>query len=432
MRPAFAAEPRVERARELRVAHAESRVRDPAGARDQVERELERLEVRIARDPPEVRGALAGCLLGALDEGHAVELVVDERRREVPAPSREGCRERDRVLHRKLRPGADREVRRVHRVAEQDDVSVVPRLVRDLREVEPERPVREELAPAQLVCEQLLAEREALLLVHLVQARALPDLLRALDDERRHPLVVWIRVCVEEAVLGLAEGERERVEDVVGAEPDVLAALGPHPCAEVAEAANEAVRTVRADDEVGFGQLLDLDAELEHDAELAATLLQDLEQPFPRDRRERVPARRELAALIADVDPVPARERVRDLEVRLRIGVPQGAERLLAEDDAEAERCIGRVPLEDADVGAAVELLQEDREIEARRAGADDLDLHASASCSRSSSSIPATVGKSTSSSQPASSYPRTKSFTARALVRLPAAIFSANGPVNA
>ena len=171
----------------------------------------------------------------------------------------------------------------------------------------------------------------------------------------------------------------------------------------------EAARTrlfdaVGADDEVGLRKLLDLDAELEHDAELAATLLQDLEQPLPRDRRERVPARRELVALIADVDPVPARERVRDLEVRLRIGVPQGAERLLAEDDAEAERCIGRVPLEDADVGAAVELLQEDREIEAGRAGADDLDLHASASCSRSSSSIPATVGKRTSSSQPASS----------------------------
>ena len=209
---------------------------------------------------------------------------------------------------------------------------------------------------------------------------------------------------VEKPMLGLAEGERESVEDVVGAEPDVLAALGPHLRAEVAELPHEAVRAVRADDEVGCRKLLDLDAELEHDAELAAALLQDLEQPFPRDRRERVPARRELAALIADVDPIPAGERVRDLEVSLRIGIAQGAERLLAEDDAESERCIGGVPLEDADVGAAVELLQEDREIEAGRAGADDLDLHASASCSRSSSSIPATVGKSTSSSQPASS----------------------------
>ena len=120
------------------------------------------------------------------------------------------------------------------------------------------------------------------------------------------------------------------------------------------------------------------------------------ENEWPRDD--------ELAPLEADVDPVPARERVRDLEVRLGIGVAERAERLLAEDDAEAERRVGRVPLEDADVDAAVELPQQDREVEARRAGADDLDVHASASWSRSSSSISATVGKRTSSSQPASS----------------------------
>ena len=118
--------------------------------------------------------------------------------------------------------------------------------------------------------------------------------------------------------------------------------------------------------------------------------------------------------------------------MRLRIGIAEGAERLLAEDDAEAEGRVVCVPLEDADVDAPVELLQEDREVEARRAGPDDLDFHASASWSRSSSSISGVVGNRTSSSQPASSYPRTKSFTARALVRFPAAIFSANGPVNA
>ena len=64
-----AAEPRVERARELWVAHAERRVGDPTAPRQQVEGELDRLEVRVARDPPEVRGALARRLLDALDEG---------------------------------------------------------------------------------------------------------------------------------------------------------------------------------------------------------------------------------------------------------------------------------------------------------------------------------------------------------------------------
>ena len=120
------------------------------------------------------------------------------------------------------------------------------------------------------------------------------------------------------------------------------------------------------------------------------------ENEWPRDD--------ELAPLEADVDAVPARERVRDLEVRLGIGVPQRAERLLAEDDAEAERRVGRVPLEHADVDAPVELAQQDREVEPGRPAAHDRDVHASASCSRSSSSISATVGKRTSSSQPASS----------------------------
>ena len=105
-----------------------------------------------------------------------------------------------------------------------------------------------------------------------------------------------------------------------------------------------------------------------------------------------------------DVDPVPARKGVGDLEVRLRIGVAQRPERFLAEDDAEAEGGIGGVPLEDAHVDPAVELAQQDREVQPGRARADDLDVHASASSSRSSCSASATVGKRTSSSQPASS----------------------------
>ena len=198
----------------------------------------------------------------------------------------------------------------------------MPGRVRDLREVEPERAVRVELPPAKLVREQLLAEGEALLLVQLVEPGRAPHRLRALDDERRHPLVVRIRVRVEEPVLGLAEGERERVEDVVGAEPDVLRALRPHLRAEVPEPPQEAVRAVRADHEVRVRQLLHLDPELERHAQLAAPFLQDLEQPLAGDRGERVAARRQLAPLEADGDAIPARERVRDLEVRLGIGVP--------------------------------------------------------------------------------------------------------------
>ena len=115
-------------------------------------------------------------------------------------------------------------------------------------------------------------------------------------------------------------------------------------------------------------------------------------------------ARRQLAPPVADGDAIPAREGVRDLEVRLGVGISQRAERLLAEDDAEAERRVRRVAFEDADVDAPVELAQQDREVQARRPAADDRDVHAIASWSRSSSPSSGTVGKRTSSSHPASS----------------------------
>jgi hypothetical protein len=64
------------------------------------------------------------------------------------------------------------------------------------------------------------SQKARLVLVHLVGPAA-RHTLRAFDDEGRPLLVVGVRVHVEEPVLGLLEDERERVEDEVGAEPDV-------------------------------------------------------------------------------------------------------------------------------------------------------------------------------------------------------------------
>ncbi len=253
-RHALPAEPRIQRPNELRIPDPEARVRDPPAARQQVERELQRLHLRVRSDPPEVRRGIARRGLRPLHHRRALELVVDERRLDLPAAPHEPVRERDRVLHRQLRPRPDREVRGVRRVAEEHDPPVVPDPVRHLREVEPERAVREELAAAEVAREELLAEREALLLVHRVEAGRAPHVLRALDDERAHALVVGVGVDVEEPVLGLLEDEGEGVEDEVGAEPDVLRALRLDARAELAERADERVRAVGADDEVGLGE----------------------------------------------------------------------------------------------------------------------------------------------------------------------------------
>ena len=183
------------------------------------------------------------------------------------------------------------------------------------------------------------------------------------------PLVVRVRVHVEEPVLGLLEDERERIEDVVGAEPDVLRSLGLDLRPELAEPPNERVRAVSPDDEIGLRQLRRPRRRTRAPRRAARQRsLQDLEQPLARDRRERMAARAQLAAAVADVDTVPARERVRDLQVRLRIGVAQRAERLLAEDDAPAERRIRRVPFGHPNVDRRIGPPEQDRRDRARPA----------------------------------------------------------------
>ena len=62
------------------------------------------------------------------------------------------------------------------------------------------------------------------------------------------------------------------------------------------------------------------------------------------------PRERITPPAVVDVDRRPARERVGDLEVALRVGVAQRAQGLLGEHDAPPEGRVGRVALEDRDV----------------------------------------------------------------------------------
>ena len=194
---------------------------------------------------------------------------------------------------------------------------------------------------------------------------------------------------LDEPGLGRLEDEREGVEHEVGAEPDVLAALRRDPLAEVRRVrpAHEAVHAVRAHDEVRvqLGDVGHLGIEAQLGAELARAQLEDVQEQLARDGREGVAARAQQPPAMVDVDRGPARERVGDLQVALGVGVAQRAERLLGEHDAPAERRVGCVALDDGDVMGAVGLLEQDRQVEAGRAGADDAHSHASTSARRSS-----------------------------------------------
>jgi hypothetical protein len=102
----------------------------------------------------------------------------------------------------------------------------------------------------------------------------------------------------------------------------------------------------------GRGELLDvgsLGAEQHLHVERGAPLLQDLQQPAARHRREAVPAAGHHLALEVHVDVVPDRELALHRRVDRGVRVLDAAERLVAEHDAEAERVVGRVALPHGD-----------------------------------------------------------------------------------
>jgi hypothetical protein len=116
------------------------------------------------------------------------------------------------------------------------------------------------------------------------------------------------------------------------------------------------------------------------DAELATAVLEDLEQPAPAHRGEAVAAAGDDLAVDVHVDVVPDRELPLHPLIDRRIRVLDAAQRLVAEDDAEAEGVVGGVALPDRDLvvlpGGRRQLLGERREVEPSRTPTDHRDPH--------------------------------------------------------
>ena len=212
------------------------------------------------------------------------------------------------------------------------------------------RGVRQQRMAVEARGEEPLAEADAFLLAHPVEAGAPPHVLRRLDDERRRVAVELVDVRLEPAVLRLLERERERVEALLRAEPDEAASprVDLRPEHVRIARADRAVDAVAGDHEIGVvlgrDRALVGDVGLEHelDAELLAAGLQDVEQPLAADAAEAVAARRDLVALEEDVDVVPVIERLQDRARRGLVGGDEIAERLVGEHDAPAERVVRR------------------------------------------------------------------------------------------
>src|SRR5687767_9789588 len=109
---------------------------------------------------------------------------------------------------------------------------------------------------------------------------------------------------------------------------------------------------------------------------LAAARMQELEQRDARQAAEAIAAAADLVALVVDRDIVPIGEFLADALVGFWIVAQELIERVVGEDDTEAESVVIPVLLDDLDVPARLRLLGQKGEIEAAGAAANDLDPH--------------------------------------------------------
>lgn len=102
--------------------------------------------------------------------------------------------------------------------------------------------------------------------------------------------------------------------------------------------------------------------------------MQDLQEAAAAERGETVTAGGLGVAAVDDVYVVPPDELLLERAVDRGVGVLDAAERLVGEDDAEAEGVVGGVALPEGDIALRVQPLEQRRGVEPAGAAADDGD----------------------------------------------------------
>jgi len=242
------------------------------------------------------------------------------------------------------------------------------------------RRVRHQRVTAQVLGEQLLAERDAVLLAHVVQPGGLPHGLGRFDNEGRRGLIEPIRMRLKPAPRCFLEREGEGVEQLARSEPDEAALPQIHIRLKGGGvfAAHAAVQAVAGNDQVGgdVRVVRHVAFELQVHAHFNAAGLKNVEQLAPSDAAKAVARRAQAAALEVHLDVVPVVEGVEDLRGRFRVGAPQGRQRLVREHHAPAKGVAGAVALEHRQVVRRVVLLHQQRQVQTGRTGTDARDLH--------------------------------------------------------
>ena len=122
---------------------------------------------------------------------------------------------------------------------------------------------------------------------------------------------------------------------------------------------------------IGLGAVFDVDAERMRAA------AENFQQHGARGAAEAVAADAVRGAAEVDLDVVPIGEVADDLAIGFAVVGLEGLKRLVGEHHAEAERVVGLVALEHGDARLRPRLFHQDGEVEAGRAAADDVNVHA-------------------------------------------------------
>ncbi|MNM71291.1 hypothetical protein D3C81_829520 [compost metagenome] len=305
----------------------------------------------------------------------------------------------DRVFQRQLGPGTDREMRRVRGIAHQHHrhatavrqrIPMHPLTADHAREADPDRRaaqvrrVGDQLVAVEVAREQLLAVRHALFLAHLLDAGGAPDRFRRFDDKGRGVVVEAVGMRLEPAVLGLLEGEREGIEQLVRAQPDkaALARIDVRLEGVGVAGADTAVQAVRGDHQVGLvlhRQRLvvgDIVLEYQPDAERFAARLQDIEQALAADADKAVATGADGAAADMDVDVVPVVEGGIDLGSAVRVGLLEVVHGGVGEHHAPAESVVRPVALDHDDLVGRVLQFHQQAEVQPGRSAANTKHSH--------------------------------------------------------
>ena len=242
---------------------------------------------------------------------------------------------------------------------------------------------------AQIIGENLLADRDAFSLAHLAETVGVEGRLVGLDDEGRGVFIELVRMRPDPSLRRLNEDEGEGVVKLlVRAQPDEFTRAAFDVGFEMLR---EFVSSVRIETVCGDHQIivvgilrraLYLGLKLQRHTELAGSLLQQQQKSLAPDAAETVAGGGDLLAAVMHGDVIPIGKMAADGFRACGIVGGKIVEGFIGKYHAPAECVVVAIALEYGDVGIGLAKLQRDRKVESRGTSSQTCDLHCRASFS--------------------------------------------------